>query len=62
MMVEYFDKEHDEWKDDVGGIHSFGTGWNPHGVWCGECCEISCAGCVNENLSLPKERKINNED
>jgi len=31
--------------DDLGGVHSEGTGWNPNGVWCGECSSISCEGC-----------------
>lgn len=39
-----------EWiTDDLGGVHSEGTGWNPNGVWCGECCNISCEGCTERN-------------
>lgn len=42
-----------EWKDEsytdsVGGIHCDGIGWNPHGVWCGECNRDTCEGCINE--------------
>lgn len=39
--------------DNVGGIHEDGLGWNPNGVACGECSEISC-----ENCSI-KDRKNN---
>lgn len=35
--------------DEVGGYHDSGIGWNPNGVWCGECARGSCKGCPNEN-------------
>lgn len=35
--------------DSVGGMHEGGIGWNPNGVWCGECCKDTCSGCVNEH-------------
>lgn len=31
--------------DEVGGYHECGIGWNPNGVWCGECTCLSCANC-----------------
>ncbi|MEM5817103.1 MAG: DUF4406 domain-containing protein [Desulfitobacterium hafniense] len=34
--------------DDVGGLHSDGIGYNPQGVYCGECGFETCRGCVNE--------------
>ena len=37
------------YKDEVGGIHDSGTGLNPQGVYCGECAEATCKGCVNEH-------------
>ncbi len=35
-------------KDEVGGVHEDGMGWNPQGVWCGECGNLSCKGCPHE--------------
>lgn len=32
-------------KDVIGGVHSEGLGWNPQGVYCGECGKVSCEGC-----------------
>jgi hypothetical protein len=32
-------------KDELGGIHDGGVGWNPHGVFCGECGSITCKKC-----------------
>lgn len=34
------------WTDEVGGFHSPPIGWGPDGINCGECCEITCKGCV----------------
>jgi hypothetical protein len=42
------DYKDESFKDEVGGIHEGGCGWNPQGVWCGECSSITCKGCVNE--------------
>jgi hypothetical protein len=40
--------EHEEtYTDEVGGFHDCGIGWNPQGVWCGECSKASCKDCVN---------------
>ena len=30
------------------GTHEEGLGWNPNGVFCGECSESTCRGCPNE--------------
>ena len=35
--------------DEVGGYHDCAIGWNPNGVWCGECTRISCANCPSRN-------------
>ena len=43
------------YKDEVGGIHDSGTGLNPQGVWCGECAELTCKGCVNEHKTKDDE-------
>jgi hypothetical protein len=37
--------------DEVGGFHDDGIGWNPQGVFCGECVRTSCKGCVNEEVT-----------
>lgn len=33
--------------DELGGIHEEGLGWNPNGVFCGECSLTNCDGCEN---------------
>ncbi len=35
--------------DEVGGHHSAGLGWNPNGVFCGECGSVTCAICQYKN-------------
>lgn len=35
--------------DEVGGVHDEGLGWNPNGVFCGECSNISCKDCKMKN-------------
>ena len=34
--------------DEIGGYHECAIGWNPNGVWCGECTCISCANCSSK--------------
>ena len=36
--------------DEVGGLHDNGIGWNPNGVWCGECTRLSCADCPSKDM------------
>lgn len=43
-------REHN-WEDKTEGFHDGGIGYNPHGIWCGECTKITCHGCVNEHLT-----------
>jgi hypothetical protein len=38
--------------DEVGGTHDEGLGWNPQGVFCGECGKISCKDCYAVNKTL----------
>lgn len=40
----------DAYYDDVGGFHDSGIGWNPNGVWCGECTKVSCRDCSSRDL------------
>ena len=48
----YDDDEAASYYDETGGFHSAGMGWNPQGVYCGECSSGSCGGCYNEKLQL----------
>ena len=34
-----------DYTDLIGGRHSDGVGWNPNGVFCGECVRKTCEGC-----------------
>lgn len=36
--------------DEVGGYHNCAEGWNPNGVWCGECTNKSCAKCPSKDV------------
>lgn len=47
------------YKDEVGGFHEDAIGWNPQGVWCGECTRGSCKGCPNRHKTVPAyEEKV----
>ena len=35
--------------DEVGGYHDAAIGWNPQGIWHGECTRASCKGCPYEH-------------
>ena len=52
------------YKDDVGGVHDEGLGWNPQGTFCGECGSLTCKGCINqfeEPLKSPEKVKCDYE-
>jgi len=36
--------------DEVGGCHGGGVGWNPQGIFCGECSRSTCKECINEHI------------
>lgn len=36
------------YKDEVGGVHDEGCGWNPQRAFCGECGSLTCKGCINQ--------------
>ena len=36
-------------KDELGGVHDEGLGWNPNGVFCGECSNMTCNGCPSRH-------------
>ena len=40
--------------DEVGGYHDCAEGWNPNGVWCGECTKKSCANCPSKDIKEDK--------
>ena len=40
----------DAYYDDAGGFHDSATGWNPKGMYCGECTMVSCRDCSNRDL------------
>jgi hypothetical protein len=42
--------EDTSYKDEVGGIHDEGLGWNPQGHFCGECGNLTCKGCSSEGV------------
>ena len=38
-------------KDEIGGVHDEGLGWNPNGVFCGECSNMNCKDCPSRNAT-----------
>ena len=40
--------------DEVGGFHDSCIGWNPNGIWCGECTKKSCANCPSKDIKEEK--------
>lgn len=47
-MADYKDETY---RDEVGGLHEGGVGWNPNGIFCGECTAVTCKGCSNEKAT-----------
>ena len=45
LPIFFYDDEDGSYYDEVGGFHSAAVGWNPNGVWCGECTNRSCKDC-----------------
>ena len=44
LPIVFYDYD-DMYYDEVGGLHDGGIGWNPKGVYCGECTMQSCKNC-----------------
>ena len=42
--IEYYSHP-DMIVDAIGGVHDEGLGWNPNGIFCGECSWLSCEKC-----------------
>lgn len=40
--------------DEIGGYHDEAIGWNPNGVWCGECTNASCINCPSKDIKEDK--------
>ena len=49
LPIVFYDDNDGSYYDEVGGFHSAAIGWNPNGVWCGECTRISCSNCSSRN-------------
>lgn len=45
-----FSDNDEAYYDDVGGFHDCTEGWNPKGIWCGECTSRSCRDCSSRDL------------
>ena len=43
----YFYGHPEVYYDNVGGFHDSAIGYNPNGVYCGECTKLSCQRCKN---------------
>ena len=50
LPIFFYDDEDGSYYDEVGGFHSVALGWNPNGVWCGECTNKSCAKCPSTDI------------
>lgn len=44
-----YENEENWFKDVIDGRHEEGLGWNPNGVYCGECSNLTCVGCISRN-------------
>ena len=53
LPIIFFDYE-DAYYDEVGGFHDGAEGWNPNGVWCGECTKKSCINCPSKDIKEDK--------
>lgn len=57
-------KDNEAYYDNVGGFHEIevkvelsAIGYNPNGVYCGECLKLSCEGCDNIDCKEQKNTK-----
>lgn len=50
----YFYDYPEGYYDEVGGYHDCAEGWNPNGVWCGECTNRSCKDCPSKDIKEDK--------
>ena len=50
----YFYDYPEAYYDEVGGYHDCAEGWNPNGVWCGECTNESCVNCPSKDIKEDK--------
>lgn len=48
LPIYFYDCD-EAYYDEVGGYHDCAEGWNPNGVWCGECTCLSCANCPSKD-------------
>ena len=51
-FVDKCNPNDDGYFDEVSGYHSEAIGWNPHGIWHGECTRASCNGCPYEHEAI----------
>lgn len=47
----YFYTHPEMYYDDIGGLHDSGIGYNPNGVYCGECGTLTCRECSNATVT-----------
>lgn len=50
LPIFFYDDEDESYYDEVGGYHDCAEGWNPNGIWCGECTNKSCANCPSKDV------------
>lgn len=48
--------DEDVYIDEAGCHHDSGIGWNPQGVWCGECTRANGRDCPNFNKTKEEEK------
>lgn len=48
-LIDEDKSDNDGYFDEVGGFHCDAIGWNPLGIWHGECLRASCKGCPYEH-------------
>jgi hypothetical protein len=51
------EQNEDIYVDETGCTHDCGIGWNPQGVWCGECTKASGKDCPNYNKTKEEEEE-----
>lgn len=50
LPILFYDDNDSSYYDEIGGFHSAAMGWNPNGIWCGECTRISCSNCSSRDV------------
>lgn len=57
-LMDKYEPDNNGYFDEVGGFHEDAMGWNPLGIWHGECTRETCKGCPYENDPVDHYKEV----